>query len=71
VLTDLFGFTLLLPPCRRLYRRRILRWLKARFQLHTDFAGPGGAGGGRDEIIDSYVIQPPEERPGAQDGSLR
>jgi UPF0716 protein FxsA len=64
MLTDLFGFSLLLPPCRRFYKRRILRWLKARFQVHTNFVGPGGAAG-PDEIIDSYVVERPDEPPDA------
>ena len=31
ILTDILGFSLLLAPCRGLYRRWLIRKLKARF----------------------------------------
>ena len=61
VLTDLFGITLLIPPCRRFYRWVLSRWFKARFQLHTTTSA---ARPGRSEVIDSYVIeQAPRDQP--------
>ena len=50
VLTDLFGMTLLLPPCRRLYRRWATAWIKSKFQIRS-FTGSE-----RSQVIDSYVI---------------
>lgn len=42
VLTDAFGFSLLIPPCRAVYRRLLKRWFpKPNIQFHsTGF--PGG-----------------------------
>jgi UPF0716 protein FxsA len=64
VLTDLVGITLLIPPCRRLYRMLLARWFQARFQLGTSFPGaPSGPTDGRSQVIDSYVIDHTPERP--------
>ena len=56
VLTDLFGMTLLIPPCRKLYRAWLVRWFKSKFKLQG-FAAPG-----RTQIIDSHVVDaaPPD-----------
>jgi UPF0716 protein FxsA len=67
MLTDAFGFSLLLPPCRRFYRQAIIRWAKARFRVET-VVGPGPGPGDfsstdRDQIIDSYVVDRTEEDP--------
>jgi len=56
ILTDLFGFSLLLPPCRRLYRTALVRWFKSRFRLEGFDAGKPGSTVPRDQIIDSYVV---------------
>ena len=56
VLTDLFGFSLLLPGCRRFYRRRILAYFKSRFTVQQVGPGQWQATSGRSEVIDSYVI---------------
>ena len=64
VLTDVFGLSLLVPPCRRFYRARIVQWFKSRFTIHT--AGREGwqSPQPRSEVIDSYVIDraPDEDR---------
>ena len=61
VLTDLFGITLLIPPCRRFYRWLLSRWFKARFKVHTTGQSPAS---GRSQVIDSYVIeQAPRDQP--------
>jgi UPF0716 protein FxsA len=67
MLTDALGFSLLLPPCRRFYKNAIIRWAKARFRIET-FVSPGSGPGNflstdRDRIIDSYVVDRPEEEP--------
>lgn len=64
VLTDLVGITLLIPPCRRLYRLLLARWFKARFQLGTSIPGaPSGPADRRSQVIDSYVIGHTPEGP--------
>jgi UPF0716 protein FxsA len=61
VLTDLFGITLLIPPCRRFYRWLLSRWFQARFKVHTAGQSPAR---GRSQVIDSYVIeQAPRDQP--------
>ena len=63
VLTDFFGITLLIPPCRRFYRWLLSRWFKARFKVHTTVNGAGPSSG-RSQVIDSYVIEKsPESEP--------
>ena len=74
VMTDVFGFSLLIPPCRTIYRKLIGRWMKDRFQIQT-FGGPmpgqrpndantvdspGWQPGSPDDIIDSHVIEGPD-----------
>jgi UPF0716 protein FxsA len=65
MLTDAIGFSLLLPPCRRFYRQLIIHWAKSRFRVDT-FVSPGPGPGDfpaadRDQIIDSYVVDRPDE----------
>ena len=35
ILTDLFGMSLLIPSCRRLYRRQMASWIKSHFTVHS------------------------------------
>jgi len=55
LLTDLLGISLLIPPCRKFYKTRLITWFKNHFQLQaasseTDFTP------GRSTVIDSYVV---------------
>ena len=52
LITDLFGFSMLIAPCRRWYRRRFLAWLKKKVEVRTFTmsSGPGGP------MYDSDVI---------------
>jgi UPF0716 protein FxsA len=54
LITDVFGMSLLLPFCRRWYRKRLLHWIRRRFQVRT-VDSPSE----RSKIIDSYIINPP------------
>ena len=59
ILTDLFGFSLLFPPCRRLYRHALLQWSRRHLHWETfpeasDF--PGAEQRERDRVIDSHVV---------------
>jgi len=56
MLTDLFGLSLLVPSCRSWYRRRLVRWFRARFTFQaesSDDPSPKSS-----EVIDSYVVPP-------------
>lgn len=66
ILTDAFGFSLLIPVCRRFYRARLSRWFKSRFHVQSDGAGGWTATSGRSEIIDSYVIDSEDTEPDDQ-----
>lgn len=70
VLTDVFGFLLLIPPVRQLVKWRLRRWAARQPEVHatqttthiwTHLPGPYDRGhrdarGGRDQIIDAEVI---------------
>lgn len=62
IITDLFGFSLLLPPCRRLYRSLLARWLKGKFQIqtHGSFTARENAAT-EDRIIDVKVVESSED----------
>lgn len=70
LLTDLFGFSMLIKPCRRWYRRRILGWLKKKVTVTTF---PMGQASGPDDVIDAEVIKRKEakEEPGDGDRVLK
>jgi UPF0716 protein FxsA len=56
ILTDLFGLTLLIPPCRAFYRKRLISWFQTHFTVQSFSPGSGGRFGGRSEVIDSHVV---------------
>ena len=56
LLTDAFGFTLLIPFCRSLYRAYLLKRLRVRFTRHRVPGGPDEPSHDRAEVIDSYVV---------------
>ena len=51
VITDLIGFSLLVPPVRRLIRRRVAQRLRARIVVGP-FQGAAGQGPHDDDVID-------------------
>ncbi|HUG69415.1 MAG TPA: FxsA family protein [Pirellulaceae bacterium] len=55
MLTDLFGFSLLFPMTRQLYRRWLVQRFKARFTMQTRFGSSEPRQ--ESEIIDSYVVE--------------
>jgi len=64
ILTDLFGFSLLIPPLRAIVKRMLADRYRSKIQVGP--MGQGGAWSGRpandrDQIIDSYVIDPDEK----------
>ena len=52
ILTDLLGFTLLIPPGRKLVKRLLIRWFKAHFRIETIGTAPGERV--YDDVIDSH-----------------
>lgn len=57
VLTDVLAIVLLIPVCRRRARRLLAAWIRR--HMHID-GWPGAPPGGRSEIVDAYVIEPPD-----------
>lgn len=55
ILTDLLGFSLLVPFTRLLYRRWLVKRFKARFTMQTTFGSSEPRQ--ESEIIDSYVVE--------------
>lgn len=68
IMTDAFGFSLLFPPCRALYRKLIARWMKGKIKFQTfstTGANPEGYrrwGGSIDpNVVEGQVINEPSE----------
>ena len=63
ILTDAFGLSLLIPFCRRFYRRKLVASFKSRFTLHQIAPGQWTATSGRDNVVDCDVVDrsPKEE----------
>ena len=73
ILTDVFGFSLLIPFMRNVYRRKLMEWFRAHATV-TTFTSTGEARGPwqapfqdphrfeRGEVIDSYVVQDNREK---------
>ena len=61
ILTDMFGLSLLIPPLRARYRRRLKQWFRSRF--HVRAYGPPDSAASRSsaEIIDSQFIDSEDE----------
>jgi UPF0716 protein FxsA len=54
MLTDAFGLSMLVPACRRWYRRRLVKWFRARFTFQA--ASSDGTREAESKVIDSYVL---------------
>jgi len=52
IMTDVFGFSLLFPPCRAVYRRWISNWMTKNIKVET-FGGSAGPGARRGNTVDS------------------
>ncbi len=60
ILTDVFGFSLLIPSCRAFYRAQLINWFRHHVEVraytsHGQFND--GQRDSRSEIIDSYVVE--------------
>lgn len=56
MLTDAAGLSLLVPPCRRWYRRRLVKWFRSRFTFQSESSE--SASPANSKVIDSYVVPP-------------
>jgi UPF0716 protein FxsA len=61
ILTDALGLSLLIPPCRRVYRALLVRWFKSRFHVESTTSDFLGGTQQHSEVIDSYVIDRRED----------
>lgn len=59
LLTDMLGISLLIPYCRRRYRRAVVPWVRKHMHIQSWTGAPPNA---RSEIVDSYVINPPDDK---------
>ena len=62
ILTDAFGLSLLLPPCRRLYQKWFGWWFRSRVKMHYHFSARGQepeqeSPDDESQVIDSYVVR--------------
>ena len=64
ILTDVFGFSLLIPACRAFYRAHLISWFQNRVEVRA-YTSKGeytdGQRYSRSEIIDSYVVEDKSE----------
>jgi UPF0716 protein FxsA len=66
LLTDLIGMSIMIPFCRRWYRKRLTEMLKRRFKVTTFTSGFSNPNewhkNDDDNTIDSYVISSSEDK---------
>ncbi len=64
LITDAFGFSLLIPPIREFYKRAISGWVKKNFQVKVvdfnQFEQQSGAWGDPD-VVEGRVVKPENE----------
>ena len=61
LITDTFGFTLLIPTCRRWYRRWTMAWIKRHFEVRvTQFTSSFDADS---DIVDGTVVEDSDDQP--------
>lgn len=54
VLTDALGMSLLISPCRRLFKPRLLAWLKSKFKITSYSTSTQDSR--QSVVLDSYVV---------------
>ncbi len=53
LLTDIFGFSMLIRPCRRWYRKRLLAWMKSKVKVSTFTMQGGGQPSSDPNVMDA------------------
>lgn len=61
MITDLIGFSTLVPICRRVYARALMRWGKRAFKMRRTGMGPGG-------FQAHFGTRPPSSGPASRPG---
>jgi UPF0716 protein FxsA len=56
MLTDVVGITMLIPYSRTYYRRAFVQWIRTHTRVQA------WTGEARSEIVDAYVIEPPDDK---------
>ena len=54
-ITDAVGLTLLVPVCRRWYKKLLTKWLKRHFKFQVVTLNPMGQ---EDDVVDGEVVRP-------------
>jgi UPF0716 protein FxsA len=70
MLTDLLGFALLLPPFRRIVKRRLVRHFQSRIQVFPPtgrWPPPSDQPPTHDRIIDARIVDAPPKHPDQRD----
>ncbi len=58
LITDIFGFSMLLRPCRRWYRQKFLNWLKSKVTVKTfDMRPPMNGDIVDGDVVDAEVVK--------------
>lgn len=62
ILTDAFGFGLLVPAVRRVTRRMLANYFRGHVHVETsgDFVNPFSGGYQNGDVVDSYVVDSPQ-----------
>ncbi len=63
ILTDAFGFSLLIPWCRTWYRKRMRRYIERHFSVVAHRSEDPRPFEGGSQVIDSYVVDQNGKRP--------
>ncbi len=53
LITDLLGFSMLLPPARRWYRKQFVAWLKQKVRVQAVYGGFYASG----DVVDATVVK--------------
>ena len=61
ILTDVFGFSLLVPICRSFYRRLIMKSFRGKFKVHTSGFGTQTQAPSDPNVVDGHVVRPAGE----------
>lgn len=75
ILTDLFGFSLLVPVFRRFYRGAIVKWARKKIHIQTTIHRAGSRRHARQDepddhnIVDGHVVRPGTGKPSATNPS--
>ena len=69
LLTDAFGFMLLIPPCRDWMKKRLMAWAKnnVQFTTTTTVNGEPRTYTNKSEVVDSFVVSESDQQKSIED----